>query len=127
MDEQDLFEQAQPGQRPSARICLREEQLAELRKPLDEKRIERRKATGQAVDLLEVMTLLGHSSLAVTQIYSQRVLNDPEDPGGTDAAEFLLPKGPERRPVTRWCRAADRREIGTACWSRRDQIGRAHV
>jgi integrase len=60
-------------------------------------RIERKKTRGEAVDLLEVMTLLGHSSLAVTQIYAQRVLNDPEDPGGADAAEFLLPKGNRRR------------------------------
>ena len=46
---------------------------------------------------MQLMELLGHSSLAVTQIYSQTCLEDPEDPGGEAAAEALLPKGPARK------------------------------
>jgi hypothetical protein len=49
------------------------------------------------VDYIEIIELAGHSSLAVTQIYVQRVLEDPEDPGGEDAAHELLPKGAEGR------------------------------
>ena len=59
-------------------------------------RVEQMKDRG-GVDYMELMQLLGHSSLAVTQIYSQQVLEDPEDPGGDAAAQALLPKGNRRR------------------------------
>jgi site-specific recombinase XerD len=62
-------------------------------------RVEQMK-DGGGVDYLELMQLLGHSSLSVTQIYSQNVLEDPEDPGGQAAADALMPKGPRRRRRT---------------------------
>jgi integrase len=43
------------------------------------------------VDYEEIMQLLGHSSLAVTQIYVQHAIGDPVDAGGQAAAEALLP------------------------------------
>ena len=61
-------------------------------------RVEQMKDRRGGVDYMELMQLLGHSSLAVTQIYSQTVLEDPEDPGGDAAADALLPKGPRRPP-----------------------------
>jgi len=60
-------------------------------------RVEQMKNSHNGVDYMELMQLLGHSSLAVTQIYSQQVLEDPEDPGGDAAAQALLPKGERRR------------------------------
>lgn len=60
-------------------------------------RVEQMKAAGRGVDYMEIMQLLGHSSLAVTQIYSQTCLEDPEDPGGKAAAAALLPTGDVRR------------------------------
>lgn len=60
-------------------------------------RVEQMKTSGRGVDYIELMNLLGHSSLAVTQIYSQIVLEDPEDPGADAAAAALLPT--QRRPV----------------------------
>ena len=59
-------------------------------------RVEQQKANG-GVDYVVLMQLLGHSSLAVTQIYSQEVLEEPEDPGGEAAARALLPTGKRRR------------------------------
>jgi len=55
---------------------------------------------GGAVDLFEIMTLLGHSNVATTQIYTQQVLDDPADPGADAAAAALLPKGKPRRKRT---------------------------
>jgi hypothetical protein len=55
------------------------------------------KETRGGVDYIELMQLLEHSSLSVTQIYSQEVLEDPEDPSGRDAAEALLPTQHPRR------------------------------
>jgi integrase len=55
------------------------------------------KEAGRGVDYEELMLLLGHSSLAVTQIYSQTLLEDPEDEGGDAAAMELMPKGNRRR------------------------------
>jgi len=60
-------------------------------------RVQQMKAGRGGVDYEEVMTLLGHSSLAVTQVYTQTVLDDPVDRGGQGAAEELLPKGKYRR------------------------------
>jgi site-specific recombinase XerD len=60
-------------------------------------RVEQMKARAGGVDYMELMQLLGHSSLAITQIYSQHILEDPEDPGGDAAADALLPTGPRRR------------------------------
>lgn len=51
-----------------------------------------------SVDFEEVMHLLGHSSLAVTQIYATTILTDPEDKGAAAAVEALMPTGkPKRR------------------------------
>lgn len=50
-----------------------------------------------SVDFEQVMNLLGHSSLAVTQIYLMTVLDDPEDKGAAAAVEALMPKGKRRR------------------------------
>jgi integrase len=60
-------------------------------------RVTKMKETGDGVDYVELMQLLEHSSLAVTQIYSEIVLEDPEDPSGRDAAEALLPTQHPRR------------------------------
>ncbi|MFW6116668.1 MAG: tyrosine-type recombinase/integrase [bacterium] len=57
-------------------------------------RVEHMKESGN-VDYLEIMRLLEHSSIAVTQIYAERILEDPEDPGAQAAAEALLPGEPE--------------------------------
>jgi len=57
-------------------------------------RVEQSKASRGDVDYMEMMRLLGHSSLAVTQTYGQQVL---EDPGGDAAAEALWPKGSRRK------------------------------
>lgn len=59
-------------------------------------RVEQMKSEGR-VDYEEVMHLLGHSSLAVTQIYVESALTNPEDRGGQAAADELLPKGRVRR------------------------------
>jgi site-specific recombinase XerD len=53
-------------------------------------RVQQMKRSGRGADYAEIMQLLGHSSLAVTQIYSVTVLEDPEDPGGEAAARALL-------------------------------------
>lgn len=60
-------------------------------------RVQQMKAGRGGVDYEEVMRLLGHSSLAVTQVYTQTVLDDPVDQGGQGAADELLPKGKYRR------------------------------
>lgn len=73
-------------------------------------RVEQMKKSGAGVDYMELMHLLGHSSLAITQIYSQNVLEDPEDPGGEAAAGALLPRGPYRRRRRR-DRAAEQPEL----------------
>jgi integrase len=54
------------------------------------------------VDLEELMKKAAHSSLAVTQIYLENVLDDPSDPGGKAAAEAFKQKpGQQRRRRTR--------------------------
>ncbi len=60
-------------------------------------RVQQMKAGRGGVDYEEVMRLLGHSSLAVTQVYTQTVLDDPVDQGGQAAAEELLPRGGKYR------------------------------
>jgi len=50
-----------------------------------------------SVDFEEVMHLLGHSSLAVTQIYAATVLDDPKDKGAKGAVEALLPTQKRKR------------------------------
>ncbi len=60
-------------------------------------RVQQMRRSRGGVDFEEVMNLLGHSSLAVTQIYASRVLDDPVDKGGQAAAEELLPKSKYRR------------------------------
>jgi len=62
------------------------------------KRRQRMDATGRGVDYEELMLVLGHSSIAVTQIYTQTVLEDPKDPGAVDAAEqWMVETQRERR------------------------------
>jgi len=60
-------------------------------------RVHQQKELRGGVDYIEIMRLLEHSSLAVTQIYSQQILEDPEDPGGRAAADALLPKRRRRQ------------------------------
>jgi len=60
-------------------------------------RVQQQKENRGGVDYVEIMHLLEHSSIAVTQIYSQQVLEDPEDPGGRAAANELLPTGRRRK------------------------------
>jgi len=60
-------------------------------------RVRQQKEQRGGVDYIEIMRLLEHSSLAVTQIYSQQILEDPEDPGGRAAADELLPKRRRRQ------------------------------
>jgi integrase/recombinase XerD len=49
------------------------------------------------IDLEQIMTLLGHSSLAVTQIYTAAVLDDPDDQGIHAAERAFMPAGKKRR------------------------------
>lgn len=60
-------------------------------------RVELAKARGERIDLLELSRVLGHSSIAVTQIYADKVLEDPEDPGLAAAAAALRPGQRRRR------------------------------
>lgn len=60
-------------------------------------RVEQMAALGKKVDYVEVMNLLGHSSLAVTQIYVAKVLTNPEDRGADGAAMALMPRWHRRR------------------------------
>lgn len=60
-------------------------------------RVKQAKDAGRSPDYAELMDLLGHSSLAVTQIYSTTVLEDPEDPGGDAAAQALFPRSKRRK------------------------------
>jgi integrase len=62
-------------------------------------RVELAKQRGERIDLLELSRVLGHSSIAVTQIYADRVLEDPEDPGLAAAAAALRPGQRRRRPA----------------------------
>ncbi|TEU13007.1 MAG: hypothetical protein E3J25_06445 [Anaerolineales bacterium] len=61
-------------------------------------RVQQMKESGRPIDYEEIMNLLGHSNLAITQIYIKTVLEDPEDPGGQDAADELMPSQRRRRP-----------------------------
>ncbi|MCB0195557.1 MAG: tyrosine-type recombinase/integrase [Anaerolineae bacterium] len=45
----------------------------------------------KGVDLKEMCNLLGHSSMAVTKIYTMNVLTDPEDKGAAAAVDALFP------------------------------------
>jgi integrase/recombinase XerD len=60
-------------------------------------RVQLMKGQGKGIDFEEIRNLLGHSSLAVTQVYTMTTLDDPVDVGGQAAAESLLPKGKVRR------------------------------
>jgi integrase len=48
-------------------------------------------------DLLEIMSILGHSNVGTTQIYTQQILEDPQDPTGDLAAQALAPRPRRRR------------------------------
>jgi len=54
-------------------------------------RIEQARAAGKRIDLLELMHVLGHSSIAITQIYADTVADQPQDPGAAAAAAALHP------------------------------------
>jgi hypothetical protein len=43
--------------------------------------------------------VLGHSNLAITQVYVKTVAEEPEDPGLAAAEDAFLPKGGKRRRV----------------------------
>jgi len=60
------------------------------------KRYQEAKKAGNA-DLLELSQFLGHSSVAVTQVYSQMVLDDPGDPSGDAAAAAFAPRKKQKR------------------------------
>lgn len=60
-------------------------------------RLEQMRERG-SIDLGEICDLLGHSSLAVTQIYLENAHTDPQDPGGDAAAAALMPKRKRGRP-----------------------------
>ena len=80
-----------------AGVALAKAHIHALRHAGARLRVENAKASGGRVDLGEIRDLLGHSSLAVTDIYLRTVHEDPEDPGGQAAAEALLPRGKRRR------------------------------
>jgi site-specific recombinase XerD len=54
-------------------------------------RIEQDRAAGRPIDLLELMHILGHRSIATTQIYADAVADQPQDPGAAAAAAALHP------------------------------------
>ena len=49
-------------------------------------RIMQMKERGKPIDYQEIMNLLGHSNLSITQVYIQEVLEDPVDDGGAEVA-----------------------------------------
>lgn len=61
-------------------------------------RVKEMKKTGK-VDYEEIMDVLGHSNLAVTQVYVRSVAEDPADNGLAAAEDAWLPKGARRRRV----------------------------
>lgn len=60
-------------------------------------RVEQMKEAGKPIDYQVIRGLAGHSSLAITDIYTRTVLEDPEDDGLQDAAAALLPSQSRRR------------------------------
>ncbi|MCR4404285.1 MAG: RAD52 family DNA repair protein [Candidatus Acetothermia bacterium] len=62
MDEKELFSQPARGGPGPARSQLTEEQLAELKKPLDEKRVERRKAKFGTVEYLPTWDVINRAN-----------------------------------------------------------------
>lgn len=62
MDEKELFVARARGGRSGPRSYLSEEQLAELKKPLDEKRIERRKAKFGTVEYLPTWDVINRAN-----------------------------------------------------------------
>lgn len=62
-------------------------------------RLDQQKSRG-GVDVTEICTLLGHSSLSVTQIYIENAHTDPVDPGGEAVARALMPRKRGRRQAT---------------------------
>jgi len=61
-EDKDLFERQRQGARRAPRSFLTEEQLAELRKPLDERRIERRKAKFGTVEYLPTWDVINRAN-----------------------------------------------------------------
>ncbi len=47
-------------------------------------------------DLLEMSQFLGHANVAVTQVYTQTVLEDPADPAGELVVDTFMPPAPKR-------------------------------
>jgi len=60
-------------------------------------RVQKDKAAGKGVDYEKVQTIAGHGTLAVTQIYTNALLIDPEDSVGQQVAMDLMPKGARRK------------------------------
>ena len=46
----------------------------------------------QGADVFELQEILGHASIAVTQVYSERVLEEPQDARGDDVVAVVLPR-----------------------------------
>lgn len=53
-------------------------------------RVQQMREEGRPVDFEELMNLLGHSDISVTQIYVETVLDTPEDPGGDGVVEEVM-------------------------------------
>lgn len=73
-----------------AGVDLKKAHLHGLRHAGSRLRVEQMKEKGN-VDYLELCKLLNHSTIAVTQVYVDEALEDPEDPGAKDAVNALLP------------------------------------
>lgn len=80
-----------------AGVDERKAHLHALRHAGARQRYQSAKKAGNA-DLLEISQFLGHSSVAVTQIYAGQVLDDPGDPAGAAAAAAFKPKRKRGRP-----------------------------
>ncbi len=80
-----------------AGVDERKAHLHALRHAGARQRYQSAKQAGNA-DLLEISQFLGHSSVAVTQIYAGQVLDDPGDPAGAAAAAAFKPKRKRGRP-----------------------------
>lgn len=57
-------------------------------------RVEHDRAAGKRIDLLELSHVLGHRSIAITQIYADAVADEPHDPGAAASAAALSPRSP---------------------------------
>ena len=82
-----------------AGVDLSKAHIHGLRHAGSRERVAEMKRKGGGVDYGEIMDLLGHSSLAITQVYVKSVGEDREDPGLAAAEAAFLPKGGKARRV----------------------------